>query len=505
MAILHAHDKKGLGKARAGLYEVISRGWIGAPRQRRVLAGALGIISIMIIPLAVSVHSVLAWAFATTSRPWWHESIWAPQFVVAALYSGVAIVILVVAGFRRAYGLQAFITERHFIRLGFIMAAFGAAYLYLTFADILPGAYVGENSVATVFGELLVGRLAGVFWLFIMCGAIIPLLLVALPWTRNVVGMVVASSLIVPMMWVKRMLMVVVPGNLDVVTEESGSFHFTWVSVGITLAATAAVPLLLMLLFRVVPVLSVDEMEEIAEEEEMVKAEVVAQHQRAQAAILADRPTVPAQAGASVRSTAARASGAVVVLLLVATFGLLGVKTSAPASAATAPTGPVVKLTGTEKGGAVRLAARVTDAKGAPVTAGDVTFTLATTVFGPRNVTIGHVTPDKTGTATLVLDDPKGYHPTVNGPQEYTASFAAGPGDPPATSSINVEVTTARTAYTPAPNKVLGRAGHNLIIGLFVVISLVWVLLLAQVGRVLRVVKGPPRNPVVRTASASHA
>ena len=101
MAVLHEGHAGRLGKRRATLYASISRGWVGAPRQRRVLAGALGLVSIMIIPLAVSVHSVLAWAFASTSRPWWHESIWAPQFVVAALYSGVALVILVVAGFRR--------------------------------------------------------------------------------------------------------------------------------------------------------------------------------------------------------------------------------------------------------------------------------------------------------------------------------------------------------------------------------------------------------------------
>jgi Ni/Fe-hydrogenase subunit HybB-like protein len=505
MAILHAHDAKGLGKLRARLYERISRGWIGAPKQRQVLAGALGLISIMVIPLAVSVHSVLAWAFATTSRPWWHESIWAPQFVVAALYSGVAIVILVCAGFRRAYGLQAFITERHFIRLGFIMAAFGAAYLYLTFADILPGAYVGENSVADVFGELLVGRLAPVFWLFIMCGSVIPLVLIALPWTRNIVGICVASSMIIPMMWMKRMLMVVVPGNYDVVTGDSGSFHFTWVSVGITLGATAAVPLLLMLLFRVVPVLSIDEIEEIAEEEEMERAEIVAEHQRAQAATPIERPAVPVQAGVSVRSAAARASGAVVVLLLVATFGLVGVKTSGPASAATAPAGPAIKLTGTQQGGAVHLSAKLTDEKGAPVTAGDVTFSLETTVFGPRSLVIGSVAPDKTGTATLVLDDPKGYRPTTNGPQEFTASFVAKPGDPPATSSVNVEVTTARSAYTPAPNKVLGGAGHNLVIGLFLTIGTVWLLLIAQVGRVLRVVKAPPRRAPIRTAATSRA
>jgi len=135
MAVLHEGHAKQLGR-RKTLYAFISKGWVGAPRQRRVLAGALGLVSIMIIPLAVSVHSVLAWAFSTTSRPWWHESIWAPQFVVAALYSGVALVILVVAGFRRGYHLEGFINERHFVRLGFILATFAATYLYFTFADL---------------------------------------------------------------------------------------------------------------------------------------------------------------------------------------------------------------------------------------------------------------------------------------------------------------------------------------------------------------------------------
>ena len=139
MAVLHEGHARRLGSRRTSLYASVSRGWVGAPRQRRVLAGALGLVSIMIIPLAVSVHSVLAWAFASTDRPWWHESIWAPQFVVAALYSGVALVILVVAGFRRGYHLEGLIPERHFVRLGFILATFAATYIYLTFADLLPG------------------------------------------------------------------------------------------------------------------------------------------------------------------------------------------------------------------------------------------------------------------------------------------------------------------------------------------------------------------------------
>jgi len=149
------------------------------------------------------------------------------------------------------------------VRLGFIMATLSATYIYLTFADLLPGAYVGDRGTAAVFTELLVGRLAIWFWLFAIVGGALPLLLVALPWTRNVGGMVTAALLVVPMMWLKRILMVVGPATYDTMTGVFGRYHFTWVPVAITLAATAAIPLLLMLLFRVVPLLSIDEIEEI--------------------------------------------------------------------------------------------------------------------------------------------------------------------------------------------------------------------------------------------------
>ena len=135
--LLGSHPDE-LGRGRRSLFRFISRGWVGSDHQRRVLHSAMVIVAIVIIPLAVAVHSVLAWAFALVSRPGWHESIWAPYFVIAALYSGVAMVILVTAGFRRGYHLEAFITKTHFVRLGYIMVALGAVYLYLTFADLPP-------------------------------------------------------------------------------------------------------------------------------------------------------------------------------------------------------------------------------------------------------------------------------------------------------------------------------------------------------------------------------
>jgi len=448
----------------------------------------------MIIPLAVSVHSVLSWAFALVSGPWWHESIWAPYFVVAALYSGVALVILVIAGFRRGYHLEAIINERHFVRLGFLLATLSATYLYLTFADILPGAYVGEPDTAAVFHELLVGHLAVYFWVFIIAAGVVPLMLVALPWTRNLWGMVAASALVAPAMWVKRMLMVVDPSTYNSVSGTFSSYHFTWVAVTVTLAGVAAVPLLLMLLFRVVPLLSIDEIEEM----EMAATAYPPTEQ--------NQP-VGHEAKVVGATSAARVAGVTGVLLLVALLGMLGVGAAAPASAATSTiasvststsasvststSAPAIRLTGVEAAGLMQLTARLTGPDGHPLAKADVTFSFSTKEFGTpaRLVPLGSVTTDKTGIARLTLggDADHRYRPTATGPQEFIATYAATPEAKPVMSSTTVNVTVARSAYNPAPPKPLAGVGKGLVGALFTIVAAVWLTLATQVWRVRRV------------------
>jgi Ni/Fe-hydrogenase subunit HybB-like protein len=488
MAVLHEGHARRLGRARTTLYAHVSRGWVGAPRQRRVLAGALGLVSIMIIPLAVSVHSVLAWAFASTDRPWWHESIWAPQFVVAALYSGVALVILVVAGFRRGYHLEKLITERHFVRLGFILATFAATYVYLTFADLLPGSYVAEPATASVFTDLLVGPLSMWFWMFAVAGGLLPLLLVALPWTRNVRGMVIASVLVVPMMWLKRMLMVVGPATYDTVSGTFASYHFTWVPIAITLAATAAVPLLLMLLFRLVPLLSIDEIEEIDETEK------IDQMEKSLTAPAPAQASEPAGHDGRLVGTGKshRVAGASAILLFVALLGMLGVGAADPAQAATAPVAPRITLTGTEAGGSVQLTATLTKADGNPMANAGVAFAFSTTEFGTpaRLVPLGSATTNGTGVAQLA------YKPTTTGQEGFSASST---GAKPVTSSTTVAVTVAQSAYHPAPPKPLASVGKILVVVLFAIVAAIWLTLLTQVARVRRVCRGG-REPTTSSA-----
>lgn len=247
----------------APVYRLLALGWRGSERQERSLARGIGIMAILIIPLAVSVHSVLAWLFAVTARGGWHSTIFAPLFVLAAMLSGVAAVILVIAAFRKVYGLQEFITARHFRYLSYLMIALGAGYLYFMVSEYLTEGYLLEQSTAPLLESIFVGSYAPAFWGFTTIGLILPLVLAAVPGRYMIARAVTASLLVIGGMWLKRFL-IVVPGMAEpIMPWDWGRYAPSWVEVTITIGSAAAIPLILIVFFRFFPVMSVHEMEEV--------------------------------------------------------------------------------------------------------------------------------------------------------------------------------------------------------------------------------------------------
>ena len=262
-------------RVRKSLYKVLAGRYGATPPERRRLNGAIGLIAIMIIPMAVSVHSVLSFAFASSSRAGYLETILPVYFVVAALYSGVALVVITVALSRKLFHLEAFINPRHFVRLGFLMIAFGAAYLYLTFTEYLIDGYSGTTGASAWVYQIVAGRYAIPFWLYFVAGGVAPLFIMMFRRLRTTGGVVTAASLVVIALWIKRLVIVIPPATEPLVNSPQtaagvlagnwGTYHFTWVPISITVAATAAIPLLLLVVFRFVPILSMSEMEELEE------------------------------------------------------------------------------------------------------------------------------------------------------------------------------------------------------------------------------------------------
>ncbi len=248
-----------VGRIRRILYRGLAVGWGGRPNQRRVLGQSITVMSILIVPVAAAVPSVLAWLFAVTVRPGWDSTIFAPYFVLGAIFSGVASLVVVMALVRKAYHLESVITEQHFKMLGYGLIALGSAYLYFMVAEYVTEGYkMGE--AGSQLELVLTGRLAWLFWTFVIGGIILPIIAIALPITRNIPGITIAAFAMVLGMYAKRFL-IVVPGLAESILPAGKLqvYHPTWVEITITVAAAAAIPWLLMIFFRLFPVISIYE------------------------------------------------------------------------------------------------------------------------------------------------------------------------------------------------------------------------------------------------------
>ncbi|MGA3316819.1 MAG: NrfD/PsrC family molybdoenzyme membrane anchor subunit [Candidatus Korobacteraceae bacterium] len=234
--------------------------------------------AIFIIPLAISVHTVVSWIFAMTLRPGWNSSIFGPYFVVGAIYSGTAGVIFSMYILRRVLQLGDYVQELHFRKLGLLLLAFSLTYLYFNINEYLTAGYKLEGAERVLLDRLFVGDYAMLFWAGQGLCVFIPaaLLIAVLGFKRyhcyTIPGVVSSSALVIVGAWVKRYI-IVVP-TLRSPYLPSGQrlpwgwthYHPTWVEWSITAAAVAAFALIYTLMVKVFPIVSIWETREQEQE-----------------------------------------------------------------------------------------------------------------------------------------------------------------------------------------------------------------------------------------------
>ena len=100
------------GSARKKLYSFLARGWRGGVEQEKRLKRVLGgFMAVIIIPIAIMVHTVTAWIFGMTVRPMWHSTILGPYFVVTAIFSGLAVILIALAVMRSVFNFKNYLKE----------------------------------------------------------------------------------------------------------------------------------------------------------------------------------------------------------------------------------------------------------------------------------------------------------------------------------------------------------------------------------------------------------
>ena len=249
-------------RTRARIYTGLSMGWHGLPGQRRRLVLAGNIMMVLILPIAVATHSVVSWIFALTYRSGWNSTIFAPYFVVGALYSGTAMLISLMYIFRRAYHLEEYLTIKHFRYLATLLVVFGVVYMYFTFAEYLTVGYKLETSDSALLTELFFGRYAVLVWIGFFGGQIVPTVAAAIPKTRTMEILFAVSILANIGMWIKRFVIVVPSLSDPLMPYKWGTYTPTAVEILITVGSMAGFALIITLFAKLFPIISVDEMEE---------------------------------------------------------------------------------------------------------------------------------------------------------------------------------------------------------------------------------------------------
>jgi len=271
MAIMRDHS--GITGWRKDLYRILAVGWDGNAEQKRRLEKAIGVMAVAIIPIAISVHTVVSWIFGMTIRPMWHSTIVGPYFVVGAIFSGIAGIIIAMAVLRKVYGFQDYWKPLHFYYLGLLMLTMTALWFYFTLAEFLTTGYGGLAEETAVFQSKMTGDFAVLFWTMVTFMTIaFVLLLVSRRWPIG--ATVTASCFIVVGMWIERYTIVVPTLNLlEGRGYEAAIYRPSWVEVSITGASICGFILLYAIFIKLFPIISIWEVEEAEEAiEEKVEA-----------------------------------------------------------------------------------------------------------------------------------------------------------------------------------------------------------------------------------------
>jgi len=252
---------KSRGLLRRG-YGTLSLGWRGTQLQWDRLERAVRVMAVIIIPVAVSVHTIVSWDFAMTIRPMWHSTMFGPYFVAGAIFSGIAALILAMAVIRKVFRLEAYLRPIHFNNLGLLLLTMSLIWFYFTFSEYLTVWYGNAPEEMSVFRSKISGPYASLFWASVICCFVIPAPILAIKRLRTIKGCMAASALVVIGMWLERFLIIVPTLAQPRLTFNWGIYRPTWVEIALTAGTFGYFILLYSVFTRLFPIIAVWEYKE---------------------------------------------------------------------------------------------------------------------------------------------------------------------------------------------------------------------------------------------------
>ena len=207
------------------MYTVLSLGCRGNPRQWKMQTVGGILLSALMLPIFVSVHSIVSWDFAIASAvEGWHSTIFAPYFVIGAVHSGVSAVVTMMALMRWLWKWDDFIRPEHFDALARLLIVVATGWLAFTFLELTFALY-GQDAPEIALREMQMFQWPwnALFIVFFLTAYAIPVPMWLFKRVRTNIALMFWTSILVNIgMWLERFL-IIVPG-----LARRTPFVYTW-------------------------------------------------------------------------------------------------------------------------------------------------------------------------------------------------------------------------------------------------------------------------------------
>lgn len=262
LGIMRNHLKGDIPKWQWNLYNILSLGWVGTPNQYKILHRSIRVLLILIVPVALSIHTVTSWLSAMTLRAGWDSTIFGPYYVTGAFVAGAGAVLVAMYFIRRAYKLEEYITDFHFDKMGKLMVLVSLVYLYFNINEFLVPAYKMKTADAVHIHTLFTGSYAMMFWLTQIFGLILPIILGLFKKMRKPLPMMLIGVSLVVGAWFKRVIIVIptlIHAHLPIqnVPQDFHEYNPTGIEITITLGVIAVAVLIVSILAKLFPVVPI--------------------------------------------------------------------------------------------------------------------------------------------------------------------------------------------------------------------------------------------------------
>lgn len=248
---------------RKKVYGVLCLGWRGTHQQWYSMEKAMNILAGLILPVAVSVHTIVSWDFAATMNAAWHTTIFGPYFVLGAIYSGMALVVTVFIALRWAFRLEAYLTLEHLDKLAKIILVAAIIWTYLWFNDYFVTWYAHWPYEWFTQASKDTGPFWYLEWYMLGINTFVTIPCFLFKKLRMSTSFMLVWSLLLNLgMWLERFLIVVPTLSHPQFTAAWRPYTMSPVELMIAAGAMTAFPLLYMIFVKLVPIIPASECKE---------------------------------------------------------------------------------------------------------------------------------------------------------------------------------------------------------------------------------------------------